>query len=827
MYLRFVLLGWLALALGPTGRADPLSVTPLNPAQPWSLLEWRVEGVPATTNPFDPDLTAVDASLTAPSGKQWTVPGFWYAPYRRALVSGQEVLSSDGPSAWRIRFTPVEPGVHRFVVTVRTNGTLAGRPLNGEFTVLPSVSPPAQPGFVRIGAAGQYFETDQGTPLPLIGHCLCWHGRRGTFDYADWLGAMQQAGENYLRLWMAPMAFGLEGEPGTLTRYRLDRAWQLDSVMQSAAEKGLYVMLCLDYHGMFETEPDYWGGNNHWPRNPYNAAQGGPCLDQQAFFTNAAAKATYQKRLRYLIARYGAFPNLLAWQFFNEIDNVYRHLDPARVAAWHGEMGTWLKANDPWKHLITTSLSGSDRPELWNLEAMDFVMHHSYAQPQPAATLPSLQTTLRSRYRKPVMIGEFGTDWRGWQREADPYLRGWRQGVWAGALGGSVGTTMSWWWEQIHAENLYPYYRAMGTFLRSTTWGRGRWSPLGFRTHGDPPTTLTELVAGGQPFTARLPLNAQWGAKLRGQLALASPLSATGASTYLNSFVHGSAHPDLRLPLRVEAWLGVGARMTLHVNSVSDHARLAVFRSGAKIFERSLPNLDGSYQVNHEYNTNYTVDLPEGHQVIEVRNTGGDWFYLDWIEFDPVLPATYSGNWQPSPIAAGLRGDAESLVYVVSPQVSFPAQATAAVIEPTRGAVLTITNLPPGRYQAAWYDPSHGGFVGETVASGSDGVLELPLPEFREDLAGRMRIVAEVSIGSPVWSPAGQFRAAVTGPAERAYQVEVSDSLRSWDPLIEFTIGTEPFSFHDPAAGWFPPRFYRARLLPWGSRANGLGAASE
>jgi hypothetical protein len=32
------------------------------------------------------------------------------------------------------------------------------------------------------------------------------------------------------------------------------------------------LLLCLDYHGMFESEPDYWGGNNFWPENPYNVA---------------------------------------------------------------------------------------------------------------------------------------------------------------------------------------------------------------------------------------------------------------------------------------------------------------------------------------------------------------------------------------------------------------------------------------------------------------------------------------------------------------------------------------------------------------------------
>ena len=38
------------------------------------------------------------------------------------------------------------------------------------------------------------------------------------------------------------------------------------------------------------------------------------------------------------------------------------------------------------------------------------------------------------------MIGEFGTDWHGWNyNNSDPYLRGYREGIWSGALGGSSG----------------------------------------------------------------------------------------------------------------------------------------------------------------------------------------------------------------------------------------------------------------------------------------------------------------------------------------------------------------------------------------------------
>jgi hypothetical protein len=371
---------------------------------------------------------------------------------------------------------------------------------------------------------------------------------------------------------------------------------------------------------------------------------------------------------------------------------------------------------------------------------------------------------------------------------------------------------MSWYWESIQAENVYPAYRALADFTGRTSWGRGRWEPVSFQTSGDPPVTLGEVIAGGQPFSATLPLNTQWGPKLPGQLALANPLSAGFAPTALNSFVHGTAHADLRIPLKVQAWLGTNAQLLMHLNSVSDGAILTVRRDGAEVFRRSLPNKDGAWLVNDEYNEDIPVALPAGKHLIEIRNAGVDWFYLDWLRFEPVLRADYTGGWQPSPVAVGLRGEAETLVYVVSPQVNFPANATNQTVEPLRGARIILKNSPAGRYLAAWYDPQTAGKLGETGGV-SDGLqLALPLPECIEDLAGHILSVKDFSLQSPTRLPDGSFQAVVAGEAGRNYRIEASADLAAWQSLVLLTNVAAEATFHDAAAADLGQRFYRARF---------------
>ena len=798
----------LAVFLSSVGPLIALSIVPLGSGGVWARSEFQIDGVPAVTRPFDPEVVALDAVFTLPSGKTMTVPAFWDQPYQRVPQQGAEKLTPNGAPRWLVRFSPPEPGQYSMRVEVRQNGVPSGEPATGSFFVPgPSASDAAPP--LRVAASRQCFETVDGRPVPLVGANVCWPGQRGTFDYDDWFGAMALAGENCARLWMAPWAFGIEAEPGTLTQYRLDRAWQLDYVMRLAEAKGIYLILCLDFHGMFEVTADSWGGNNFWPKNPYAAAQGGPCGNQNAFFTNSEAMRLYQKRLRYLVARFGSSGRLLAWEFFNEIDNVYGYLNPTDVARWHGAMGAWLHANDPYGHLVTTSFGSSgDRPEIWNLPDLDFVTYHSYNLPRPATGLAQAVQSLRARYQKPVLIEEFGVDWRGWGETLDPHLRGFRQSLWSGALNGSAGASMSWWWEKIHTEQIYPLFKTLDGFIAQTKWGVGEWKPIGFRTAGDPPALVGNELPGGSTFTAELTLNSQWGAKLRGQMAVPTSLSAMSAGMYLNSFFHGTGHPELRVPCKVSVWLGENGRVVLRLNSVSQGAILSVQVDGVEKLRQSLPNKDGSYAVNNEYNQDFSVAVPSGKHLIEVRNPGGDWFYLDWIRIENVATAEYGDDWRPSPAAVGSTGAKEALLYVVNPAAEYPVNATVPAVEVLTGASLELTNLPAGPYRSVWSDPKTGVAMGQTTGYSDGGTLKLPLPTFAEDLAGRM--TREFQFGPIAKGADGSARLLIWGWPGQTFSLEVSSNLSVWQSLGVFVNTNGAAQLSDRTASGEERRYYRA-----------------
>ncbi len=800
---------------GSTSQAQPApQIVQLNAGQLWHRVEYSITNVPAASNPFDPDVIRVDAVFTLPSEKVISVPAFWYQAYQRALVSGYEQLTPTGAPEWRVRFAPPETGNYSVAVTIRTNGQVYGSLAATNF-VVPAAVPPPGSGYIRVAPGRQYFQTGDGEALRLIGENVAWPtGGLGTYQYDAWFPAIKAAGENYARVIATPWFFGLETDANSLNHYRLDQAWRLDYVFQLAEQQGLDLLFCLNIHLMLQPVPDYWGNDNYWQSNPYNLANGGPCVNQDAFFTNSVARTIFEKHLRYLIARYGYSPRLVAWQLWSEIDNEYTWLTPGNVAAWHGAVGDWLHANDPYAHLVTTSLTGgSDRPEIWSLPQMDFACYHSYSEPFPAARLNALAQSYHERYGKPLIFDEFGTSWQGWNRTNDLYLRGFRQGLWGGALGGSVGTAMSWWWDSIDAENDYPLYAALGSILNRTGWGHGVWTNVNFRTSGLPPATVGNLVSDGQPFNVTLVPGGSWGATASGRLAVPNLQAAQYASLNLNSFLLGAWFPALAEPFALSAWLTNNARVVIHINSVSDSSALTVLVDGSPLFSTNLPNLNGAGTnvVNESYNLDLPVNLPAGEHLIQLTNSANGWVYLDWVRLEQVLPSTYANNWAPSPEAIGLRGPHESLLYVIAPGAAFSGSSTDASLPLQQGQTVVLTNWPAGRFHAEWYDPATGAAAGYTQASTANGGLTLPLPDFREDLAGI--VYPPPSMTTAGLDPAGAFQFGIESETGGKYIIERSADLSTWTDFLTITNEPGTLLLAEPSATMNPAAFFRAKQI--------------
>jgi|APSaa5957512622_1039677.scaffolds.fasta_scaffold05949_4 hypothetical protein len=725
----------------------------------WTMGEFTVSGVPASQNPYDADELAVDAVFKGPDGSEIRLPAFWYQGFRRELAQRDaknkqgklikretEVLTSQGEAGWRVRFTPVSPGTHQWRVEIRQGAGEAFETKGaGELDVSPA--PAGARGFVRVEPESRrYFMTDDGTPLPLLGECCCWHGPRGTFDYDDWLPDFAANRMNYTRLWMWPNAFGIEVLKGELASYNQEKAWRLDHVLDTALANGVVVMLCFDYHGIFQVKPDMWGGNNWWPQHPYNVVAGGPCKTQNDFFTDDRAAAFYRKRLRCLIGRYSAVPSVMSWQFFNEINNVYRYLKPNDVVAWHDRMAQWLKAQDPYKHPITTSFgSKGEQAAMWRLASIDYAQWHLYLNwaghyKHPAAMCDDVARRFTKDYGKPIYVGEYGTSGRGWQPEIDPYLRGLQQSLWGGIMTGTAGTCMPWWWEKMHAGKIHHLWKALGTFIDGTGLGGADWRPIPL-LQPETEVALGRLLEDAGPFTVKIPCTGDWGQRSKGAMAIGAPLAATQSE--LHRFLHGRDKPELRVPCVLLAEIAEGGSLTAHVNSVSNGAKLTVLVDGKDVFERELPNKDGRHKVEGEYDEDVVVPLPSGRHTIELTNPGRDWIAIDWLKLANVRPCGKVVTDTPPPVLPyALTDGRQALLWVIDPRFNYPNGAKEETPVVLHGGAVSLPGLPVGRYAVEWWDTRSGAPIGRAdVAESQRGNLPLILPDFRVDIAARIKLV--------------------------------------------------------------------------------------
>lgn len=448
----------------------------------WSKFESTATVTPEPANPFDPEQIDVQGHFVGPDGVERRMPGFYYQGYARALVGGREVLTPAGDPVWKVRFAPVLPGPWTWWWTVRTPEGEAATPPR-VVQVLPSEAP----GFVRAPGPGEddrYLVFDDGSPFFAVGENVAWYDERGTFAYDSWYGSLAGQAANYARLWMPSWAFGIEwptpGHAGTGLgdyRNRLGRAWQLDYVIELGERLGIYQMVSLLNHGAYS---QFF--NSEWGTNPYNAANGGPLDLPGEVFTDPEADELLKRRFRYVVARWGYSTHVLAWELWNEVDLVTPY-EPATATVWHRRMAEFLRDADPFDHLVSTSVAvkiGHDAT-LWEGAGLDFTQFHFYSRPFSDLPLfPNLahdfstwSAFMQAAHRRPFLIAEFGVDARGPAETmaGDPAGIGLHDGLWAGALAGTFGTAMTWWWDNyVDPGGFYPMFGSVARFLDGVAW---------------------------------------------------------------------------------------------------------------------------------------------------------------------------------------------------------------------------------------------------------------------------------------------------------------------------------------------------------------------
>ena len=488
----------------PTFRG--LSFTPDSP-QVGKRCEFTFEYAEWTEAPFDPAKTSVVAKITQPNGKTTLVRGFYHEDflYNPQVEDKTQTLTPQGRPRFKVRYCPLLPGKHVVEITAKANGRSATTP---SMSFSAAAADPTYRGFVRRDPTEEiYLAWDNGEPFWGVGINV-----RSPYDnryltiapYSKWrneglplyerlFAKYEEAGITVVEVWMSSWWLALEwinDAPGFhgVGHYNQYRAWMLDHILEAAERHNISLLLVFNNHGkfgmMFDTE---------WGRNPYNKACGGFLDNCEQYFTDARAREAFKRTCDYVVARWGYSPNIMAWKLFTEVDltgtNMEYYLKPD-VAAWHQEMGAYLKSIDPNRHLITTHwMLGYHKinAAIADVKALDFLSTDAYYQGGGTAKLLEMlrggAAFARTRH-KPLLITEFG---------GSPYadsmgnlVKQSHLGMWAGFFAEAPSCPMYWWFALTDEKRLYRRY----TSLRNYSSGVDR-RGLTYATRPLPGSALT------------------------------------------------------------------------------------------------------------------------------------------------------------------------------------------------------------------------------------------------------------------------------------------------------------------------------------------------
>jgi len=689
-------------------------------------------------NPFDPHQVAVDTVFHTPSGKVIRLPGFFYQGYERSLNGKREVLATVGAPVWKVRFAPPEPGEYRWEITVKNQGKVIHR----QGPAFEAVSVNA-PGFVRRAPQPGYFETDNGKTWFGIGENVCWSGAGGTYDYDRWYRQLWLHGANYSRLWTEPFdSFTLEqydpGRPDAgIGKYKQDDAWRLDYVTNLAERYGIRQMFTLDSYNVLR----HVGASPDWNQNAYAKEHGGPITEPSQYFTDPVARKYYERRLRYVIARWSYSTSILCWEFWNEVNGTDQY-DPVKVADWHRVMGDYLAKHDPYHHLRTTSVwIPEGQPQIDSLPELDFIQTHAYGQPDYAVYIPMMQKQ-KQHYDKPHWFGEFGVGYANENgtglppAESDPFGISVHNGAWASLMAGCAGTAMTWYWDDyVDPDYLYPIYHPISEFVANLPLGETPSRPLQIHSW-----TFASPGASAGPISVRFTGAAvSWSPAPTNQPHTFT-ISREGVLDHpelLSGILHGfKNHPDLHNPETFEVDYPTAGEFGVEVTGVSGYggAGLTVDLDGRAVIDQPFPdtNPSGSHKTLTQYNRLYSVPVPAGRHQIVVADNGADWVM---VSYSAKSSFTRTG---PNLSVTGREFPSGAIIWLRSPSYNWLDHLHGIRPERQPPGKLEIAGLADGRYLVDWMNTHTGVWTVGTPVLSEHGLLSIVTPSVTTDVAARV-----------------------------------------------------------------------------------------
>jgi hypothetical protein len=667
----------------------------------YQMIELTVDLSANYTNPFDYSHFNLKAIFAGPAGIQDTVDGFYCQDFIITDTLNGWITANGNPK-WKIRFTPTEVGNWQYhVFCIDNDGT--SNIITQSFSCVSSDSK----GFVRK-ANDRYMKFDDGSQYFAIGANYGWWQQNAIVNYRTWLDSLTSYGGNFIRTWMASWSFGIEWKDTGLGNYinRQDRAFFLDWLLQYSEQKNVCIELCLNNHGQVSTTV-----NPEWVSNPYNVANGGPCINTWDFFTNQEAKQFYKNRIRYIIARWGYAPSILSWEKFNEVewtDNFAQHA--SEITQWTNEMANYIKMLDVNDHLVSTSYANElNDPATWQLPVIDYSQTHYYSRvPDIENVLYAGTTRYLDEYNKPTKTGEYGIEGEGDSLLIiDPSGINIHNVSWCTAFSGTFGIGISWSWDKyIHPQQIYRQFKPLSDFISTINLLSDQLSPINFECQSDINTSFLFK-----------PMYMEWKKSPSNDFTITTNGVLVPGAVNLGRYLFGNLwNTEYRNP------------PIFHVN-YRQVGTFSVRTAGTSGYSPTIEIwLDGILKLSVPaiINSTYSINVPVGSHTILVDNKGTDWIEISDFNLDNYIPIIKSN---------ALVNSRSTYGWVHNRNYNWKYVNEIGIPDTVYNGKIIVNGLDDGIYTIEWFDCQTGNNITTTWDSSINGSMKIACPDLVWDCA--------------------------------------------------------------------------------------------
>lgn len=631
-----------------------------------------------------------------------------------AAVRACAFYMDDGRFGVRVRAAESGSYTLQAIEETGADGTVTVLPLE-ELELAPSVFEVESPSeLLPIGIAPsdpRSFALSDGSPYIPVGGNLPWPpGGRAARDYYQVrLGEFGEADLNWARVWMVHWGhMNLDWlsdsdvpqiKPGWLDSGVAEN-W--DALVEMAEANSVYLQIVLQYHGQYSTET-----NSNWDENPWNAANPDGFLESPAdFFRSEQARQLTKQKYRYIVARWGYSPAVMAWELFNEVhwvDALRFELNEPLVADWHREMADFIRSVDVHGHLVTTSMDSIRSPIY---DAVDYLQPHLY----PIDVLAHVRTVepVYESLDRPVFVGEFGDDHMDLSEAEKTAAISVVPPIWAGLMGSLHLPPQPWFVDQLIEAGRLGELAAVARFLNAT---------------GMPDRSDLRPFSPAMRCDERIPLVLRPG---QAWMRLPNPLidlaidGRAPASVGLIPAILVGDEWGLKLGFPSEATFALEfqkpEKLVLHLRSNPDGSEGTageVVLDGHPMAEFTWPARENEAVGNRT--VDLSIEVPAGPRTLTVRNAGGpDWFHFDGL--DTELEQSVIA-------AAGRCGDRFIALWIWHREGVFALEPVAGV----RGT-LSIDDVPAGSWQVVHWDSVAGVRGDSRLIEHGGGRLDLDTP---------------------------------------------------------------------------------------------------